>query len=495
MDQPKRPATSGSFKPGKSGNPAGRKATRRDGWINDASGHGTTRDRRTLTTYGVDIVTDLEAMQLWRSEFLCARMIETEPGEAFRRGYDLKCDDKEKAEIIVTTAEDLHVDDVMLRAAQFERAYGGAAIFPVLEGALGDLHEPLNEEAITRVLALHVIEARELQPVRYYTDITNKKFGLPEIYRFTPISGGRRGTDGQAPQLIHESRLVIFPGTRVSRQTQAGQREGWGDSVLSRPRSVIAGFGMSWGSAETLMATYGEGVLKIDGLAEVLAQSGSDGLLSQRFAAMNLARSTLGVTVIDAKDDYTPRTSSTLSGFDSMLIQQAQLVAAACDMPVTILMGMSPAGLNATGEMDIRSWYDRIAKRQSAHYLPRLERLIRLIMLARTGPMGGKEPDVWCVEFRPLWEPSEKDVADAHLVVAQTDEIYINLGVVSPDDVATSRFGGDTYSANMVVDWKAREEQAKIDEEKVEELDAATVEAMGRPPVQREDGELVEPEA
>ncbi len=39
-------------------------------------------------------------------------------------------------------------------------------------------------------------------------------------------------------------------------------------------------------------------------------------------------------------------------------------------MPVTILMGQSPAGMNATGESDFRWHYDRIKSRQTLHIAP-----------------------------------------------------------------------------------------------------------------------------
>src|SRR5262245_44527140 len=150
QDQPRR--NRGQFQPGQSGNPLGRPSRpkpqfRGDGYVNRATGHGTSRDRRTLTGFRVDIVTDLEALGLWRSEFLCKRIIEALPEEAFRRGWSLKFEDKEVAEEVTALAEDLNLDEKLVEAAQYERAYGGAAIFPVLEGAQGDLSRPLDLDA------------------------------------------------------------------------------------------------------------------------------------------------------------------------------------------------------------------------------------------------------------------------------------------------------------------------------------------------------------
>ncbi len=56
-----------------------------------------------------------------------------------------------------------------------------------------------------------------------------------------------------------------------------------------------------------------------------------------------------------------------------------QVAAGAADIPVTRLLGQSPAGLSATGDSDTRNYYDMIAARQELDLRPQLERLDRLI--------------------------------------------------------------------------------------------------------------------
>lgn len=458
------------------------KRARRDGWINSASGHGTSRDRRTLTQFGLDVVTDVEALQLWRSDWLAARIIETVPREAFRRGWVLRIDGdkgKDQAEGLGARCEELRVAQKLSLAAQYERAFGGGAIYPVVDGAAGDLATPLDEGRIARVRALHVLEPRELMPVAWVSDINSPHFGQPERWRLQSVASSR-GAASLGSLEIHASRLIELPGLRVSSQIQPGQRPGWGDSVLSRPRQVMADFGLAWGSAATLLADFAQGVLNLDGLSEVLASEDGEKLVAQRLAALDMARSSLRSMVIDSKDTFT-RSTTPISGLSDVLTQFAQLVAAAADMPVTVLMGMSPAGMNATGAFDLRAWYDRIGAAQVNHYQTPLERVLRLLMRSADSPTRGKEPAVWSVEWLPLWEPSEQERAVTRKTVAEADKLYIDAGVVSPDDVARSRWRGDTYSAEMTIDWAAREAQAELDDERLE-LDDEALAAMGRKP-------------
>jgi phage-related protein (TIGR01555 family) len=447
-----RKANRGSFKPGTSGNPRGR-VKRTDSVFNPYSGHGTSSDRRRYSSFSLDLVSDREAINLWRSNWLARTIIEALPQDAFRRGYDLATDDKEGAEEVIAIAETLGLNAIVEQAAMSERAYGGGAIFL----AIDDGREPsaeVDEANVMAVDALHLIEPRELQPVRWYADLQSPKFNTPELWRFMPLSGR---TGSSTTSIVHESRLVVFGGKQVSKQVQPGQREGWGDSTLMPVREVIADAGLGWGSAATLVAEFAQGVMKMDGLEEMLAAKDGEALLQRRVEAMDLMASSMRTKLIGKNDEYT-RQSTPISGLDSVLLILLQIAAGAAEMPMTRLMGMSPGGLNATGESDTRNWYDTVGRAQTTKYTSPVERVLRLIMLSHTGPLAGVEPDVWSIAWKPLWTPSEKEQAETRMIQAQTDAVYLDRSVVTPMEIATSRFGGDTWSAETRVDPEAREQ-------------------------------------
>jgi len=56
------------------------------------------------------------------------------------------------------------------------------------------------------------------------------------------------------------------------------------------------------------------------------------------------------------------------------------------------------------------------------------------------------------VTFPPLWSMSDKEQAELRKTVADTDVAYINAGVLLPEEVALSRFGSGTWSAETTVD-------------------------------------------
>lgn len=436
---------------------------RADGWQNVVTGVGTALDKRTGGTVTLDIVPDIEARDLWRASDLAKRIIEELPKDALREGIQIKMDDKEIAEDVIAFLADLPGPSIVgkgaiaswTRARQFERAYGGAAIFPVINDAAGSLDVPLDENNIQSIVRLQVFEARQLQPLSYYQDPEHPKFGEPEVYQVMPLTSH----GGESYATIHETRLIIYPGIRVSAEDLAGCRMGWGDNVLTPVRSVLNDFELSFGGAAHLLQDFAQGVIKLDGLAEIVAMDGT-GSASKRLELMNWARSMLKAIVMDSKDSF-ERVTTNLTGLPEMIDRFMFRLAAAANMPVTKLMGMSPAGMNATGESDTRGWYDTVSSDQT-YQLPMIERLVQLVLLSKDGPAGGIEPDNWSVEFPPLWQPSETETANARKAQAETDAIYLDRGVLSPEEVARARFGGDCYSYETVIDFDNREEMTPV---------------------------------
>ncbi len=156
-----------------------------------------------------------------------------------------------------------------------------------------------------------------------------------------------------------------------------------------------------------------------------------------------------------------------MGGLPEMVDRSWQRLASAARMPLTVLMGMSPAGMNATGESDTRHWYDQVKSYQEHALRPRLLRLVRCI--ARGLQL---DPLAWDVCFPSLWQTTEKENAELRKLVAETDAMYIDKGVLLPEEVALSRFGASGYSTETHVDLEAREAMLKAETEKA--VDKAT---------------------
>lgn len=492
-DDPKR-TRNGTFKPGVSGNPGGRAkprtdaapVARHDGWQNFFSGHGVYgRDKRQGTSFKAATLTFDQLAELWRGDDLAARAVETLPKESLREGYDLSIpeaaqggeDEAERIAEIVDALSTLGADEMIRTGLCYERGLGGGAVLIGANDGQDDLTKPLRLESIRSLDWLTPLEPREIMPVYGYADPRAPKYGQPEIYRITSrtILPPQDGKYGNQVMDIHESRLLVFPGIRVSRYQYMASQGGWGDSVLIRMWRVLRDFNLAWGSAGALVTEFASATYKMKDLWQALSTKGGAAAFAERLQAMDLARSTINATVIDGEDDF-KREQTPISGLPDLMDKFSTRLAAAADMPLTLLFGTSPAGLNATGESDIRFFYDRVAAYQRDKVMPQLKTLIRILF--RT--MGSKvEPEKWDIEFRPLWQESAKDKAAAMLTQAQADHIWVTDGMLSAEEVADAHWGTGKWVPDLRVDFEARERQEAAAAAPVTQADFA---AMGRGP-------------
>jgi len=199
--------------------------------------------------------------------------------------------------------------------------------------------------------------------------------------------------------------LIFFPGALTARSEQSAGD--WDNSVLQRPHDCLRQSASSWQSAAHLLTDASQAVLKIDHLSEIIA-TGGEARLRARMEIMDMARSVCRAILVDAEREEFTRVATSFSGLPEMLDRFMMRDAAAAEMPVALLYGRSAAGLNATGESDTRGWYDVVEDAQNDVLRPRLERVVRVFMLAKSGPTHGQEPENWKLKFNSLWQPTGK---------------------------------------------------------------------------------------
>jgi phage-related protein (TIGR01555 family) len=441
----------GTFARGHSGNPSGR--PRGDGYVSQVTGIGDPNwDKRLSHRMRAPILTYEDAIEMWRADDLAKRAIEAPIDECFRQGYEMVISDEGKFDDLKEQVEDklqeLQFTHIVKRAKCIERALGGAAI---LIGANDHrpLDEPLDVPNIVSVDWLTVLEPIEIQPVDWYRDPSAAKYGEVEYYQLTAFTtygstvnvGGLNERLPPPTQLrIHESRLVVFGGIKVSRYQIHNNVAGslWGDSKLTSLIEVLRDFNVAWHAAGLLAVDFGQPVISVDNLMLLVAKNPGD--FQARMRALEQGRSTARAIMIDAKKEKFERQTTTLTGFPELLNGLSMRLAAAVDMPLTLLMGMSPTGIGNEGTADVRFYYDRIKGKQATEIEPLIRMFIKMLM----GTFRKRKlPKKWSVKFHELWQMSENEKAEARLTQARTDSLYLKGGVVTPDEIRKSRFSGE----------------------------------------------------
>jgi len=425
-----------------------------DGWANVITGVGATLGgggsmRSAYSYQGAERLGEGMLEELYHSDAYAARICEAVPKHALRRGFTVKVGDTELETRVQRAITELHITPRLREAWTWARVFGGGAVLLGCDDGR-DASEPIDPRALRRVLFATSVTSREVWPETWDLDPLSRRFGEPVIYRLTRVGGG----GGMDTSRVHYSRLVRFEGLPTTRSRRITLK-GWGESYLQRAHDLLVEWNGAHAAVNDLVQQSSIGVFKMTDLMSLVA-SDPDGLLKRRMEAFDMGVSVAKSVLIDKDETYERTEVGALTGLPDLLDRYSLRLAGALEMPVSILLGREPAGLNATGEADTRAWYDAIDAERESILKPAVERIVRLVLLSQEGPTSAREPEGWSVEFPPLWQPTESEKATLRKTVADTDAVYLQNGVLTPEEVARSRFRPEGWSAETEVDIAAR---------------------------------------
>jgi phage-related protein (TIGR01555 family) len=416
-----------------------------DGWENLVTALGTVRDkltaqRPTLPPQLSD--STLEAMHT--GDDLCARIVEQLPLDALRSGFSISLDAADVADPSAT-AKDLNnalkalkAHEALAQAWIWARLYGfGAVLLGVDDG--GELDEPLELEHVRSLTHLHVLRRPELQPAQYYDDIEAPQYGQVEVYQViaSSVPYTTLGTGPARPTLansyVHESRLLKFRGVPTSRWGTSSAFY-WDDSILQRVFVAMQAFSATWQGAAHLMTDASQAVIKLTNLMQLVTAAGEE-KMRQRMRWLDIGRSVARAVVLDERESF-ERIATPFTGIPELLDRFMVRVASAANMPVTVLFGRSPAGMNATGESDTRTWYDQVSAQRTKDLTPQIEHLTRVLMSTDDGPTDGNVLEGFCVDYPALWQPTDKEAAETFKLIADALVALANAKIILPEEAA-----------------------------------------------------------
>lgn len=369
----------------------------------------------------------LEAM--YEQDSMSARIIDRLPDDATREKIEIKGVDEEfDFASVQSELEDLEVLNQTGDAWRWSRLYRGSLlVMNVNDG--GKMDQPLRLKSATKLSSLHVIEARYIVPGDFDPGLGSAAFSRPETYSIS-VPFGSKGD-----RTIHRSRVIRFDGVKVppSRMIQNG---GWGPSMLDRVNTEVTSLGVIMGYARAIMHNLSMQAVQLEGLRAMLCgdlKSKSDARAV--IEALQWSMDNLHLIAIDAKDQYIEITR-TVTGLKDLINEFIDALVRATDMPRTIVLGEQPGGLNADGSSEIRAWYDYVASQQPKKLTPALQRILEVIFAIRANRKE-QVPDEWTIEYKPLWQPSEKEEAETEKLRAETLDTYNAIGAVSVPEIRT----------------------------------------------------------
>jgi phage-related protein (TIGR01555 family) len=419
-------------------------AIRSDGWENALLGLGGTKDPTTYTRFGPrPTIDDTTLEALYVEDHFAARIVEALPKGALRPGWELTVpgDPVEGAAIrdaFKAYEERLEAVQELSQGACWGRLFGGAVTWIVADDGR-ESWEPLDEANIRTIIGLHTFDRRDVRVEQYYADPLHPRFQQPSHYRVRQrLLSAVAALSGADPRgaVVHESRLIRWRGQDTTDNRRL-QLIGWDDSVLERCWDALRQVAEDYGSKSLLLGRISQAVYKLKNLYKMIAGKEEE-TVRRRMSLLDASRSRARAILLDTEEAF-ENVTQPVAGVPEMIGAGVLRLAAAGDMPLSIMMGQSVVqGANA--EADQETWNTKVDEWRTLQLRPRHKRLVRIILLAHDGPTKGIEPKQYSVAYKPLRLPTRKQLAEVGKIEADTDAIYIDKGVAPPEAFALARF-------------------------------------------------------
>jgi uncharacterized protein len=455
------------------------KQSRADGLVNVVTGLGMPgRDKSAANVFAwCPTLGPGQLDDIYRGSGIGRRVVDLPVLEMTREWFKIEGDPDDA---VLGHLETMKARTSIREALRWGNLYGGALIVMGLDDGVADLAEPVNTDTLRQVAFMTVYDRHQVSwtSADLYQDQTDRRYNTPQWYTIRPYY--QAGAAGLEQLRVHESRTLRFCGAALPPQ-QRRANNGWDDSVLQAPyaelRNLVAGHQHS----ANLIEEWAVGVIVIKNLINLLAAKGGEDKVRQRLEIIDYCKSVLHSVLLAEGESFEKKTAS-IAGLPEVLDRFAQALSSSCGIPVSLLFGEPPSGLQATGEYLQDNWYDQVKAWQEEKLQPALETLVRYEFLSKQGPTRGAEPANWKIVFNPLKQNDEKEDAGIRKTQAEVDVMYINAGVLTPEEVAMSRFGGDRYTTDTTIDpqlhQQPTEQELAAEEAAAAARDAALLQAQ-----------------
>lgn len=418
---------------------------RKDGWMNLFTGLGTRADK-TKSTRAVPtgFLTDAEKEIIYADDGLGARIVDLLPEDMMKQGWHYVFENKKEGfdnytKIYNHIFKEIRANYKIAQALKWARLYGGALILlGVYDGE--SLDQPLNLNKIKDFENLKIIPRNNVMygTMEFQMNLKLPHYGQVEYYPVTFYTGRQ-----YQMQRVHYSRVIELKGVEIP-SSEASlipmEFRYWGLSVFQRVQDRLKELGSSFSSLANLLNELTIGKYKYKDLAMILAREDGGEQVQKRLQAMDLMKSVFHSVLLDTDESF-ERDTLSFGGVSDVMYQFMMMTSAATGYPMTKLFGISPGGLNSTGEADMYQYYDMVKAKQETELLPVIERLVKIISEWQNIP----EPEI---VFNPLEQMTEKEQAELEENKANTEyrkmetyQGYINMGIMSPEVAEELEFG------------------------------------------------------
>lgn len=393
-----------------------------DGLVNMVSRLGTPADKSAHYRYMPSLISQRDIDAAYRSSVF-KKAVDIPPGDMVREWRSYKGVDEDQITLIEAEEKRLGLRQKVREAMILARKDGNSVI---LLGAGGNAASALTIENIRQggLRYITVLTKDDISPRERDTDPYSPTFNEPSYWSLK----------NQSQTRVHPSRVIKFTNNPIREQFTW---DGWGgESLFAVMQRAITNNDQIAGAIAALVDEAKVDVIKLKNLMANLSTSDGENLLVRRFSAVNTLKSIVSAMVIDGDDEYDQKTLN-FAGLTDIQNIAMIIVAGLADIPVTRMWGRSAAGMNATGEGDLRNYYDGIKAMQTIDLAPTISSLDECLFRSA---MGDRPKELF-YEWNPLYQLSEKEAAEVEKTFADAAKVYADAALI-PDTALTEMVKG-----------------------------------------------------
>lgn len=425
---------------------------------------------------------------LYESNWEAGKIIDIPPADMTREGWEYKAPDlsEEKSEELTAYETELGAVKEINKALRYERLYGGGLVFLGVKDDT-EPEKPLNIDSIGKddLTFVRAMDLTMVSAVNLETNPLSPNYNRPELLS---INGKN----------VHRSRFLIFDGNPLHAPygwlQQYRRIQGFGDSVLRKLYKDINHATGTRQSAMHLIQMASINFLKRKGLLDSSGTVGGQKVISELQAIMD--QISIYRAALIGKDDEIGTMTASFGSVPELLMSYLQVLSAASDIPATRFLGTAPGGLNATGEGDLRNYWDKIASDQTIFLAPALNYFGKLLSQC----VFGNEVEGLHVEFNPLYQPNQTEEAAVRKSDSETIQGWYDSRLI--DEIAALKMASDKVDLfdalddedfkrikQSIADYQAEEARAAQEERELRVKEAENGEINGG---ENQEGQAIE---
>ena len=385
--------------------------------------------------------------------------------------YEGENGDAEKITEMNKCLRAFEIRKLLHKVSEYVGYFGGCLVYIDTGADDATLQLPLSISSKSEEMGVDKLRGfRIIDPINVFAGDYNSLDPLkPDFYRprWWYVMGKR----------VHASRLIRFVANEVP-QLYKPAYNFFGIAQAQILWDYVLHFSQCREATADMIAKYSMTVMKTN-MAEILFQAGGMQELDRRMQLMAKYRNNNSVIAVDKEEEDIVNISTPMSGLTDIGRQALEFLAALNRTPAVKLLGISPSGFNATGESDIRNYYDHIKSQREKLFADAMRVIMACLQLNAFGELDHS----MVFEWDELCHEDDAAIAQVQSTKSQMVTSYLDRNVISQEE-ARQFIANDPDSGLNFIDPDEVPEDPEGEEDPMQAMMGGQPDMGEQPPMQ-----------